>query len=161
MIIIAVDHALQCGDQDLKVFITEIAVKERVTLIAEENRPLSDTVARRVSGELGIRWIRVDMSFADRIKAGIEGKLFNRMQLRYDQNGNPIPISRYAPIEDGIREEFWLDRIQEASDEGTVLVVCGCWHCVPLAEKAAKRGHKVVAKLFYPENLSEMKPELY
>ena len=148
MIIIGVDHALQCGNQDLKALITQTAVKEEITLIAEENRPVSETVARRVSEEIGIRWIQVDMSIADRIKAGIDGKLFNRMQLRYDEKGNAVPVSRYAPVEDGIREEFWLDRIEDVSEDGTVLVICECWHREPLAEKAAKRGHHVVSKFF-------------
>jgi len=45
--------------------------------------------------------------------------------------------------------------------DGTVLVICGCLHCVPLSEKAEKRGHRIVAKLFYPENLPELKPEFF
>jgi len=161
IIILGTDHELQCNDQDLKALITEIVARERVTFVAEENRPLSNTIARQVSDSLGLRWIQIDMSIEDRIKAGIEGKLLNRMQLRSDPNGDPTPAIRYAPVEDGIREEFWLDRIQEAADEGTVLVICGCLHCLPLAEKAEKRGHKVLFKIFHPERLSELKPELY
>lgn len=34
-------------------------------------------------------------------------------------------------------------------------------HCVPLSEKAEKRGYEIVANLFYQENLSDLKPELY
>lgn len=84
------------------------------------------------------------------------------MQLRgYDANGAPIQAVRYAPVEDGIREEFWLDRIEGAVKEGKVLVICGCLHCVPFSGKAERRGHRVVLQVFHPENLSDLKPELY
>jgi hypothetical protein len=115
IVILGTDHALQCHDQELKSLITEIATRERVTFVAEENRSLLNTLARQVSDSMGLRWIQIDMSIEDRIKAGIDGKLGNRMQLRYDASGNPTSAIRYAPVEDGIREEFWLDRIQEAS----------------------------------------------
>ena len=161
IIILGIDHELQCHDHDLKALITENATREQVTLLAEENRPLLNTLARQVSDSMGLRWIQMDMSIEDRIKAGIDGKLGNRMQLRYDASGNPTLAVRYAPVEDGIREEFWLDRIQEASDDGTGLVICGCLHCLPLAEKAEKRGHEVLSKIFHPERLAELKPELY
>lgn len=161
MIILGTDHELQCHDQDLKALITEIIVREHVTLIAEENRHMSNTIARQMSKSIGVRWIQIDMSIEDRIKAGIDGKLGNRMQLRYDASGNPTLAVRYAPVEDGIREEFWLDRIQEAADDGIGLVICGCLHCSHLADKAEKRGHKILSKIFHPERLSELKPELF
>jgi len=161
LIILGTDHELQCHDLDLKALIAEIVTRERVTLIAEENRPMSNTIARQMSESIGLRWIQIDMSIEDRIKAGIDGKLGNRMQLRYNANGDPTSAIRYAPVEDGIREEFWLDRIQEAADDGTGLVICGCLHCLPFAEKAQKRGHKVLSKIFHPETLARLKPELY
>jgi hypothetical protein len=161
MIILGTDHELQCDDQDLKGLIMGIVAQERVTFVAEENRPMSNTIARQVSDSAGLTWIQIDMSIEDRVKAGIDGKLLNRMQLRYDASGDPTLAIRYAPLEDGIREEFWLDRIQEAAVDGTGLVICGCLHCLHLAEKAEKRGHKILSKIFHPERLSELKPELY
>ncbi len=161
IIILGTDHELQCHDEDLKALIKEIVAREGVTFVAEENRPQLNTLARQVSDSMGLRWVQIDMSIEDRVKAGIDGKLANRMQLRYDASGNPTSAVRYAPVEDGIREEFWLDRIQEASDDRTGLVICGCLHCLPLAEKAEKRGHEVLSKIFHPERLAELKPELY
>jgi len=122
---------------------------------------MSETVARQMSRSLGLRWVQIDMTIEDRIKAGIDGKLSNRKQDRYDAKGELYLPVRYAPVEDGIREEFWLDRIQEVADEGTVLVICGSLHCSPLAEKAEKRGHKILLKRFHPEELSELKPEFF
>ncbi len=140
----------------------ELVERNRVTMIAEENRISSITIAREVSESMGLPWVQIDMSIEDRIKAGIDGKLANRMQIRgYDAEGDPIPAIRYAPVEDGIREEFWLDRIEGSANEGSVLVICGALHCTPFSEKATRRGHTIVSRVFYPESLSEMTPELY
>jgi hypothetical protein len=162
MIVLGIDHELQSQDPRLKTLISELVEHEGVTMIAEENRCFSNTLGRQVSESTNLPWIQIDMSTEDRMKAGIDEKLANRMQIRgYDTKGAPIPAIRYAPVEDGIREEFWLDRIEGAVKEGKVLVICGCLHCVPFSEKAERRGHRVVLGLFHPENLSELKPELY
>jgi hypothetical protein len=160
IIILGIDHLLQRNDENLRALISSIVARERVTLIAEENRLMWDTIARQVSASLGLRWIQMDMSIEDRIKAGIEDTISNRMQIRFDANGDMYEPPRYAPVEDGIREEFWLDRIQETAD-GTALVICGACHSGPFAEKAEKRGHKVLSRMFHPESLSELKPELF
>ena len=131
-------------------------------MIAEENRVLATSLGRQVAESLNLPWVQIDMTLEDRIRTGIDGKLSNRMQIRrYHENGDPEMAIRYAPREDGIREEFWLDRIEQQARVGTVLVICGCLHCGPLSEKAEKRGHRVVAKLFHPEHLAEIKPELF
>lgn len=162
MIVLGIDHELQCHDRRLKALIVELVQRERVTMIAEENRPLSNTIGRQVSESLTLPWIQIDMSIEDRVKAGIDGKLANRMQIRgYNEYGDPVLAIRYAPVEDGIREEFWLDKIEAAREKGTVLVICGCLHCVPLSEKAERRGHRIASRLFHPENLSDLKAELY
>lgn len=130
-------------------------------MIAEENRALAATLGRQVAESLTLPWLQIDMTLEDRIRAGIDGKLANRMQIRgYSEDGYPEMAIRYAPREDGIREEFWLDRIEEVRKDGTVLVICGCLHCVPLSQKAEKRGH-VAEKLFHPDHLAEMKPALF
>lgn len=133
-----------------------------IALIAEENRLFRDTVSKRLADSRGLSWIQIDMSIDERLKAGIYEKLANRMQIRrYDADGNPIMANRYAEREDGIREEWWLNKIEGAIKSGTVLVVCGCLHVGPLSLKAENRGHKIVARVFYPENLSSLEPELY
>ena len=162
MIVLGTAHDFQCHDPRLKTLIGGLVIRENVTVIAEENRPLSSTIARELCESMNLRWIQIDMLLEDRIKAGIDGKLANRMQIRgYNEYGDPIQAIRYAPVEDGIREEFWLDRIESAAKEGTVLVICGCLHCIPFSEKAVKRGHTILAKVFHPENLAELKAELF
>lgn len=69
MIVLGIDHELQCHDRRLKALIVELVQRERVTMIAEENRPLSNTIGRQVSESLTLPWIEIDMSIEDRIKA--------------------------------------------------------------------------------------------
>ena len=109
------------------------------------------------------------MSIEDRIKAGIDGKLANRMQIRgYNAEGDPIPAIRYAPVEDGIREEFWLDRIEGSANKGGgggerergwfFVGPCTAPH---FRRKPRGEGTQSYLQVFYPESLSEMTPELY
>jgi len=88
---------------------------------------------------------------ASAVSPGALAQISNRTQLRFDASGNPPTVIRYAPVEDGIREEFWPDRIQDATDDGASLVICGCLHCLPLAAKAEKRKHRILFKIFHPE----------
>src|SRR5258707_15399139 len=129
MIVLGTAHDFQCHDPRLKTLIGELVIRENVTVIAEENRPLSSTIARELSEATNLRWIQIDMLLEDRIKAGVDGKLANRMHIRgYNEYGDPIQARRYGPVEDGICEEFWLGNIGSAAKEGTVLVVCGFLH---------------------------------
>ena len=87
MIILEIDHELQCHDPRLKEVIAEL-VERRVAMIAEENRALFNTLGRQVSELMNLLWIQIDMSIEDRIKARISEKLSNRMQIRgYDEFG--------------------------------------------------------------------------
>jgi hypothetical protein len=111
VIVLGIDHHLQCDDEGLKVLISDIVGRERIELVAEEDRPMQHTIARMVAESRGLAWIQIDMTTEQQIKAGIYDKLANRMQVRgYDENGIPVTALRYAPVEDGIREEFWLDK---------------------------------------------------
>jgi hypothetical protein len=112
MIVLGIDHDLQLQDLRLKGLISELVEHEGAQLIAEENRCFSNTLGRQIAGSMNLPWLQIDMSTQERIKSGIYEKLANRMQIRgYDARGEPILAIRYAPIEDGIREEFWLDKI--------------------------------------------------
>ncbi len=162
LVVLGIDHSDQGSDPELKSTISGLIENSAARTIAEENRFRLYTVGYEVAASSGIRWVQIDMSTEERVKAGIYDKLANRMQIRgYELNGQPIQAIRYAPVEDGIREEFWLDRIEELGTGGRVLVICGCLHCVPFSERAVRRGHKVLLKLFYPERLSALKPEIY
>ena len=59
---------------------------------------------------------------------------------RVDSQSKPSATPRL----NGIREEFWLDRIEGVEEGGRVLVICGCLHCVPLSESDETRSQGVV-----------------
>jgi hypothetical protein len=159
MIIIGIDHVDHAG---LEKLITEIVELEKIVLIGEENAFDLPTVARKVALHSGISWVQIDMNTEQRIEASIYEKLSNRMQIRgYDEHCMPIQAKRYAPREDGIREEFWLDRLEEMKADGAVLVVCGGLHPKPLSEKAQRRGHRIKRLVFHPGRLSRLQPELF
>ena len=89
VIVLGTAHDFQCHDPRLKA-LRDLIEREHVTMIAEENRPLSNTVGRQLSESMNLRWIQIDMSLEDRIKAGIEAKMLNRMQIRgYNEYGDP------------------------------------------------------------------------
>src|ERR1700680_1799121 len=123
----------------------------KVTLIGEEHHGTLTSVAQQVALSRGIPRIQIDMTPEERRTASIQDKLASRMlHWRKDENGIPIETLLYAQREDGIREEFWLDRIAEQQTEGTVLVIGGAVHARPLAEKAQKKGYNAKV-VFYPE----------
>jgi hypothetical protein len=168
MIIIGTDHTLQVSD-GLKALIAEIVESEQVALIGEEYPADSLTAARQVAESGGIFRIQIDMNAEQRIKAGVD---VDNKPITYDSERGRL-IYRYFLKEDGMREEFWLDRIEaemkriEADPErvklapqtdGTSLVVCGSFHVNYLSEKAERRGH-VTAKRWHPPELSELQPE--
>lgn len=162
IVVVGTDHDSQIDDPGLETLTLRLLEAHGIALIAEENRLFRNTVGKRLADSRGLPWIQIDMSTEERLEAGIYHKLANRMQIRgYDADGNPIMAIRYAENEDGIREEWWLNKIEGAIKSGTVLVICGCLHCGPLSVKAENRGHKVVARVFYPRSLCSLEPELY
>ena len=157
LVIIGTEHDFQDFDEDLRKCIANVMESEHATLICEEylkamycrRAPIS--IAHQVADSKKIPWVQIDMITEQRIAAGIDAKLYNRMQVRYEADGTVVQRLRYAPKEDGIREEFWLDRIAEEQTEGTALIVCGALHARKLSEKAKQRGHDTKL-LFHPEN---------
>jgi hypothetical protein len=120
-----------------------------VTLIGEEYPFSTISVARQVAESKSVPWIQIDMDTEQRLKAGIYEHLQNRMQIRYEADGTLTQRLRYAPKEDGIREEFWLERIEEHADR-TALLICGAIHARTVSKKATRKGHDT-RLLFHPE----------
>jgi len=165
IVVLGIDHKYQACDPGLKALVTRAVQDYEVTLMAEENRLMSNTVARDVAAAAGTRWLQIDMSIEERIKAGIQQKLEQRLSddapIHFDSDGEAYMEPRYAPREDGIREHHWLDRIEDAAEAGTALIVCGFVHLNPFSEKVEKRGHSVIAKLVYPDCVRQLKIELF
>lgn len=150
LIIAGIEHTER--DSAVRDFIVTLMGSEEITLIGEERPGASGSVAEQVAQSKGIRWVQIDMTTAERIKAGIHDKLAIRMlHWPKDEHGIPIPTFCYASEEDGQRERFWLDRIAEQKPNGTVLVVCGPGHVRPLSEKAQQEGYDTQL-FFLPEH---------
>jgi hypothetical protein len=164
LIILGTEHELQDSDGCLKDLVASITESEQVTLIGEEHRPASISVARKVADSKGIPWVQIDMNTEQRLKAGIDEKLNTRMKIRYEADGTVTPLTRYASKEDSIREEFWIERITEHQTDGIVLLICGALHGRKVSEKAQQKGHTTTL-LFYPTTGSEfwvsIMPELF
>src|SRR2546422_9277194 len=114
LILFGTDDCLQHSDACLKERIAALSESRQVTFIGEEYTP--NSVAHQVADSKGIRWIPIDMCEKERSDAGI-GDLSER-RLRYRVNkGIPEETPIYAPKEDGIREYFWLARIEKEQRE--------------------------------------------
>jgi hypothetical protein len=126
-------------------------------LIAEEGP--TNSVAAQVAASHGLPLILpIDMDDEQRKAAGIYEALCKRPTTVVDENGkdildeygDPKPRNVYLRHADGIREEFWLDRVEEAQPKGPVLLICGYKHLDFLADKIELRGHCASKKVFPP-----------
>jgi hypothetical protein len=171
--VIGTDHELQTADstdRGLCEKITAIALSCDVVLVAEELDPNGnvDTFGRQLSRKMigENRWLSIDMADGLRKDAGIYVDL--QPSSRYAPglwDGRFFPACRYFRRADGIRENFWLDRIEEKCDElriieGTIVITCGHIHRHYLCEKAMGRGHSVTVREYLPYDFAERYGEL-
>jgi hypothetical protein len=150
--IVGIDHELQKADspdRGLEEKIANIIRRGEVVLVAEEvdaNREVytfGRELSRRMIGEG--RWLSIDMKDGQRRDAGIYDELAERRVPDFSKLP-PAPVCRYFRRADGIRENFWLDRIGERCveleiSEGTVVITCGYVHRHHLCQKAT-RSHR-------------------
>lgn len=157
--IVGTEHWRQQNDSGLRAKLHLIIEKSHIVLIAEEidiNKAnhLQRSQGRELANQHNpvIPWIPVNMTFEQEKTAGIFDALDLASKLQRHRNV-------YAKLANGIRENHWLDQIQEkckedAINEGTVLITCGRNHLDFLAAKAEQRGF-VVVKDEYPDGLGE------
>jgi hypothetical protein len=169
-VIVATYHDLQKTDSiddGLAQKLATIIGMGRVVLIAEEVDANTnvDTFGRRLSRTIGQnRWLSIDMTDVQRRDAGILAQIAGRRLPGY-RNGEFFPATRYYRGADGIRENFWLDRIEDKCQElqvveGTILITCGYIHGPFLREKAAGRGHVVTLEEYLPYDRESVNGEL-
>jgi len=171
--IVGTDHELQradSADKGLEKKIAAMITGGGVAFVAEEVDTNKDVgtfgreLSRKMIGEN--RWLSIDMTDGRRKDAGIYDVL--EPNSRYApgfRNGKFFPACRYFRRADGIRENFWLDRIDErckelGMTEGTVVVTCGYMHRHYLCEKAGERGHTVTLDEYLPYDLKDRHGEL-
>ncbi len=170
-IIVGTDHDLQepdSADKGLEETIAAIIRAGGVVLIAEEvdaDKEV-DTFGRQLSRKLigENRWLSIDMTDAQRQDAGICAELAERRLPDFRKRPTSCPY-RYFRRADGIRENFWLDRIEERCEElgvteGTVIITCGYIHRPYLYEKATGRGHTASVAEYLPYDFQDRYGEL-
>jgi hypothetical protein len=109
-----------------------------------------DTLAK----ELNVQYLSMDMTEAEQIAAGIFYSIKQNRHIRGYIVGmegfGELPIAQqYLPHEDGIRENHWLDKMEEL-DKQKVLPIVGSNHLKPFTEKAVNRGHNITATFKLP-----------
>jgi hypothetical protein len=154
--IISIDHYLQYQEtendrESLRSLKRELAAMigaylegGRVSAIFEESSPKKITIAQKLAAASSppIRWTNIDMTEEQRRNAGI----FEALQKRPAKTIlGPLSYEiEYRIPEDEIREEYFLNRIEEAAyEDGTVLVLLGDMHVLAVAEKLRAHGHEV------------------
>jgi hypothetical protein len=163
-IIIGTDHGRQRSDfydTGLRDKLQEYIRTKNVVLIAEEVQTSEhvQTFGQDLVGD--DKWLSIDMDDNERKKAGIYDELFNRNAVYYDpETGEFSRINRYYKRADGIRETFWIDRIEAWCKErhvtgGTVIITCGHNHRTYLAEKLTFRNpmNNVVIDEYVSDNM--------
>ena len=106
-----------------------------IRLIAEEYPFDTQSTAFGVAVRRHIPYLQIDMFGDEQRTAGIYEELRKRDNLpkTYD-------VQYRLSHADGVREDFWLDKIKASLEQGHVLIICGYLHVNFLAEKAESRG---------------------
>jgi hypothetical protein len=140
--IVGLHHPLQWKDVESKqlesCFLGHLERTPTIEMIAEEANNLPTTVGQRLAFRLNKPWANVDMDRHERECNGIIAELRSRPGGPLDDNSDGYK-QYYMPQEDGIREEFWLNRIRNFRVTG-VLLICGLMHLSTVAERFRKRG---------------------
>lgn len=156
-VLVGTDHILQCADSKvagLKPILESIVATHPVVLIAEEIKTSENirTFGRELIGES--KWLSIDMTEEERKATGIYEVLRGGIgPVRHPLSGNDVQANPYHRKSEGVRENFWLDKIEhwckcKQLSTGTVVITCGHNHLDFLAEKVEKRGNSV-SKLEY------------
>ncbi len=158
-VVVGTDHDRQKSDsQDkgLQGLLKSIVETNHVVLIAEEVKTSEDvqTFGRQLVGEG--KWLSIDMTAQERKDTGIYDVLRSGTGPVYDPvEGQDVRANPYHKRSEGIREVFWLAKIQgwckgAGISEGTVVITCGHNHLEFLAEKIKRQGHTVTKQEYLP-----------
>jgi hypothetical protein len=151
VIILGVDHAIQWQDYEgrLEANIRNLCSQNHFSLIAEEWSTCRyrdvETVAKKVANR-SIPWANVEMDDKRMEELRILDCIRRRRPQVDDINGvvvREIPDTTYLPEADRQREEYWIAQIESRVSEGTVLMVCGMIHALPLAGRMKAAGFEV------------------
>jgi len=125
-------------------------------LIAEETKSDTDKPTYGQQIITPDRWLSIIMDKEREKDARISEALDK--EFEYIEQHNIVAYDRRAQT---IREEYWLNQIEEKCRElkitdGTVVITCGLKHLYFLADKALKRGVTRVTTLECPSDIRQM-----
>jgi hypothetical protein len=158
-IIVGTDHNLQnsCSqDVGLRDLLQSLVATHPVVLIAEEVKTSEKvrTFGRELVGSR--KWLSIDMTKRQKKKAGIYDILRSGVgPVRDPATGDDVRANPYHKKSEGVKENFWLDKIERWCEKkkvsvGTVVITCGHNHLDFLAVKAEMRGHAVTKREYLP-----------
>jgi hypothetical protein len=151
------DHAVQVAEAEtdttqlraakraLKERLLSLLGEEEISVILEEWPRPEMTIARDIAGDRqpAMSWHNIDMTDDERRAAGIFDEQRNRPG-HADWSDMPPSWIRDRVPSDAVREDFFANRIIEASEgSGTAVVLLGIDHVLPVAEKLRAMGHTV------------------
>ncbi len=125
-----------------------------ITLVAEEYPMSTASSVCTVAARLEIPYLQIDPPPEEWSIYGIDYEMNARLNAACLQ-GQDIRLSHA----DRIREDLWLQKIENKIKSGRVLIVCGYLHLNFLAENIETRGCIVVAKGTFPTCLLDRKPD--
>jgi hypothetical protein len=157
--VIGTDHDLQKAeshDTGVRDLLSSIIAAQSVVLIAEEVKTSEEiqTFGRHLIGE--DKWLSIDMPIEERKKEHIYEILRSTGgPVKHPVTGNDVRENAYHKKSEGVRENFWLNKIEswcknKNISDGTVVITCGHNHLKPLAEKIKSRGHSVTELEYLP-----------
>ena len=150
-IVLGTSHTVQESGQ-FESWTATIIDKHKVKLIAEEYPCDSQSRVGAMAKRRHIPYLQVDLFSSEWAAHGIDWE----MKMRDAPCLQNVDV-RFSHA-DSIRENFWLDKVENSRIDGAVLIICGYLHLDFLAKNIHVRGGIVAERCTYPEDLLGMKP---
>ena len=149
-VILATSHEVQDSSR-IGSFLVETVQCHSIRMIAEEYPLDTLSVAFNIAKRLHIAYLQIDPLPDEYALLDIR----REMEARRDHlGGQDIRLSHA----DAVREEFWLERIEENAPCGPVLIICGYLHAGFLAQRVKERGGTVSETIGFPPELLNRSP---
>jgi hypothetical protein len=157
-IIVGTNHDLQKSDSEdagLSALLQSIVDTHAVVLIAEEVKTCEqvNTFGLELIGK--DKWLSIDMTTPEKKQRGIHAILNSSEPVLDPKTGFDVRANAYHKKSEGVRETFWLDKIERWCNDhqvsnGTIVITCGHNHLDFLAAKIEMGGHSVTKREYLP-----------
>jgi hypothetical protein len=124
-----------------------------ITLVAEEFPFNISSKVCAVATTHEVPYLQIDLLPDEWQKWGIDYEMNARLGEAFQ--GQDIRFSHA----DQVREDLWLQKIEDCTGNERVLIVCGYLHSNFLADNVQARGGSVISKNTFPTCLIDRKPD--